>query len=457
MNSSSLSKALAAGIAVAVLGLGAAVAALVGLAFVAAGLAVAAAIAGVLVAVFALKAKAAVAAADELCRDIIRGDFESRICRVVDGGELADLQHSVNDMVDRIDAYIRETTAVMSAVRNHKYFRRILPEGLDGALLTGANIINEAMVVVQTRIGDVNQSTLRFENAIRGVVDKISASAVQMNQLANSVDTGARNTSEKATTVAAAAEEATTNVQDVARSAANLATASQEISSKVSMSADIARRAVDHVQRTDETVRSLDAAATRIGEVLDLINAIAEQTNLLALNATIEAARAGEAGRGFAVVASEVKALAGQTAKATGEISEHVASVREATDAAVNAMAAIASTIDEINSITNEVVANIDTQSEATEEIAHNVEQAFAGAREVTVNIHDVSVHSQETGEIAGTVLGAAESLSEQSEFLAHEVREFLLSLRRGPLDRRFGSDPTYGGPERRDDIVAAA
>ncbi|MEZ5841839.1 MAG: HAMP domain-containing methyl-accepting chemotaxis protein [Hyphomicrobiales bacterium] len=397
------------------------------------------------------RAKSAIRLAEGLCQDIVRGDFEKRIFRVVDGGEIAELQHSVNDMVDRIDAYIRETTAVMSAVRNHKYFRRILPEGLDGALLTGANIINEAMVVVQTRIGDVNQSTSRFETAIKGVVDSISASAEHMNELANSVDTGARNTSEKATAVAAAAEEATTNVQDVARSAANLATASQGISGKVTASADIARRAVEHVNRTDETVRSLSAAATRIGEVLDLINAIAEQTNLLALNATIEAARAGEAGRGFAVVANEVKALAGQTAKATGEISQHVGNVREATEAAVTAMAAIASTIDEISIITNEVVATIDGQSEATSEIAHNVEQAFAGAREVTVNIHDVSVHSQETGQIAATVLDAAHGLADQSEFLAHEVKEFLLSLRRGPLDRRFGNDPTYGGPERRD------
>ena len=451
-NSSSLSKIVIVAGAGAIASLASIGAALTGETMIAAGAAGIALLGSVGAVLLAKRAQSVVAETQRLCHAIVHGDFEARICGVRDGGELAELQFAVNDMVDRIDAYIRETTAVMSAVRNHKYFRRILPEGLDGALLSGAQVINEAMGVVQARIGEVNQSTTRFENAIRSVVETISTSAETMTGLATSVDDGARQTSLKATAVAAAAEEATTNVQDVARSAGKLATSSQEISTKVTNAAEIAAQAVSHVRRTDDTVRSLDTAAARIGEVLDLINAIAEQTNLLALNATIEAARAGEAGRGFAVVASEVKALAGQTAKATGEISAHVGSVQTATSAAVEAMAAIASTIDEISRITAEVVATVDGQNEATSEIAYNVEQAHLGASEVTVNIHDVSINSQETGKIASTVLAAASGLSEQSVILAGEVKEFLLSLRRGPLNRRIGKDPDYAGPERRDD-----
>src|SRR5436190_269006 len=97
-----------------------------------------------------------------------------------------------------------------------------------------------------------------------------------------------------------------------------------EIGRQVHESTRIAGTAVSQAQKTDESIAKLSRAADRIYDVVKLITEVAEQTNLLALNATIEAARAGEAGRGFAVVASEVKALATQTAKATGEISAQI-------------------------------------------------------------------------------------------------------------------------------------
>ena len=456
MNSSSLSKAkialaLAAACALATtasLWLGRPSIALLG----AAG-ALAAAIAGFL---FIGRAGRVIAEAADYCAEISRGNFERRSVIVPDGGELAELHYAINDMVDRIDAYIRETTAVMGAVRNHKYFRRILPEGLAGALASGASIINGAMAVVETRIGEVNTSTTRFENAIRAVTDSISESSNVMIGMAESVDKGAKDTSELATAVAAAAEQATTNVQSVSRAADDLSSSSQQVAEKINQSAHIAEQAVQYAHKTDETMRGLDNAAARIGEVVDLINAIAEQTNLLALNATIEAARAGEMGKGFAVVAGEVKALASQTARATSEISEHVGAVQAATAEAVAAIGTIAETITEISGLTGEAVGTIESQRQRTEEIAHNVDQAFAGASEVTRNIHDVSVSSQETGKLAGNVFDASQNLIAQADTLSMEVKEFLLSLRRGPLDRRLGADPTYGGPERRDETEMA-
>ena len=104
-----------------------------------------------------------------------------------------------------------------------------------------------------------------------------------------------------------------------------------EISRQVHESSVIAGEAVRQAEKTDARINALSEAATRIGNVVKLITDIAEQTNLLALNATIEAARAGEAGRGFAVVASEVKTLATQTAKATEDISEQIAEMQAAT------------------------------------------------------------------------------------------------------------------------------
>jgi hypothetical protein len=151
------------------------------------------------------------------------------------------------------------------------------------------------------------------------------------------------------------------------------------------------RTAAADATATNDDIAALARVAQRIGDVVKLIQDIAEQTNLLALNATIEAARAGEAGRGFAVVASEVKSLAVQTAKATGEITKEISSVQSSTGDAVAAIRAITQRMQDINAHTSEVVGAIEQQELATGEISHNVASAAAGARAVVSALGDVA------------------------------------------------------------------
>jgi methyl-accepting chemotaxis protein len=233
-----------------------------------------------------------------------------------------------------------------------------------------------------------------------------------------------------ATTVAAASEEASTNVQSVASATEELSSSVSEISRQVQEGARMAGEAVDQARATTERVSELTLAATRIGDVVELINTIAGQTNLLALNATIEAARAGEAGRGFAVVASEVKALAEQTAKATGEIGQHISGIQAATQQSVIAIKGISETIERLSEISSTIAAAVEEQGAATQEISRNVQQAAMGTQQVSSNISDVQRGATETGSASSQVLSAAQTLSTDSSRLKIEVDKFLGTVR---------------------------
>jgi methyl-accepting chemotaxis protein len=282
----------------------------------------------------------------------------------------------------------------------------------------------------QRRVEQVDKLTAAFERKVGDLVGQVSAAATELQATAGSMTNTAQGATLQATNVAAAAEQASVNVQTVATAAEELAASIGEISRQVGQSAQVAGRAVEDARRTDGVVRALADSAQKIGEVVSLISSIAGQTNLLALNATIEAARAGDAGKGFAVVASEVKSLASQTARATEDISQQVTQIQTATRQAVEAIDGISSTITEVSRISAAIASAVEEQGAATQEIARNVQQASAGTREVTSNIAGVSESATATGAAATQVLGAAGELSRQAEQLNDEIGQFIVNVK---------------------------
>ncbi len=260
-------------------------------------------------------------------------------------------------------------------------------------------------------------------NAVTGAISELRSSS---NAMASNADL----TKQQATTVAAAAEEASANVQTVAAAADELSASIGEIGQQVSRSAEMSTRAVVTTNATNVKIKGLAEAAQRIGEVVSMINDIAEQTNLLALNATIEAARAGEAGKGFAVVASEVKSLASQTSKATEDIASQVSSIQDATLESVDSIHEVSGVIAEIDTIATGIAAAIEEQGAATGEIARNVEQAASGTSEVSSNITLVTSGAEETESVASKVQAATGELSTQAGHLQEEVERFLSGVR---------------------------
>lgn len=268
----------------------------------------------------------------------------------------------------------------------------------------------------------MNEMADTFEANVNGVVSAVSSAAEQMVSLSNALSEAAGRAGERSTAVAAASEEASTNVETVAAASEEMTNSLSEVSERIGQSASKTDEAARGAEHTTTTVAKLSTSAQTIGDVISMISDIAEQTNLLALNATIEAARAGEAGKGFAVVASEVKSLANQTAKATEEISAQITGMQSDTDAVVDAIDKIGGMIQDLNSTSSSIAAAVEEQHSATQEIARNTQQAADGTREVSSNITEVSTAVQETGQAASEVLSASSQLASEAERLRESV-----------------------------------
>jgi len=269
-----------------------------------------------------------------------------------------------------------------------------------------------------------------FEATIGEIVKVVWSASSEIETAASTLTKFATSTQGLSANVAAASSQSSTNVSSAAAASEQMAASVAEIGRQVEEAQKIACSAVEQADRTNQRVAALSQAATRIGEVVKMINEVAEQTNLLALNATIEAARAGEAGRGFAVVASEVKALAAQTAKATDEIASQITQMQTATGDSVSAIKEIGATIARISEISSAIAVAVEEQGAATHEIARNVQEAASGAQEVTDSIAEVNRGAVDTGAAATQVHGSAGALLSESRRLSAEVDRFVATIR---------------------------
>ena len=278
------------------------------------------------------------------------------------------------------------------------------------------------------------QATLKMaddlEASVKSVVEGVAGAADEMKVTAQSLSAASEQTTSRATTVAAASEEATVTAQTVASAAEELSNSIQEIARQVADAANVSSTGKGQAESTNTTVKGLAEGAQKIGDVVNLINDIAEQTNLLALNATIEAARAGEAGKGFAVVASEVKSLANQTAKATEEISQQIGTMQDSTQKTVGEIEAVVEAMSRISEMTTAVASAVEEQNAATRDIAQNIQQTASGTQDVSSNIVEVNSAAQQSSEAAGKVVEVVGSLTSQSDTLRSELEQFLARLR---------------------------
>jgi len=270
----------------------------------------------------------------------------------------------------------------------------------------------------------------RFQASAGELVSALLSAAATLKFNAETMARATESTGKSALEVKFASEQTFRNVSDVAQATEELSAAIGEIDKKFDRSIAISETAVAGARRADAAVAALVTDADKVGEVVQLIKHVAAQTNLLALNATIEAARAGAAGKGFSVVANEVKGLAAQTAKATEEISARVSQIQTTVRNSVGELRSIANTIVQMQSIAGEIGGSVQQQTTATHEIARNAQLVANSTREVTQTVAAIEEASNRSGDVASQVLEAAVVLSRHADKLATEVGQFIAGVR---------------------------
>lgn len=273
--------------------------------------------------------------------------------------------------------------------------------------------------------------TRKFRTAIDEVLSTFAAAGEEIRVTANEL--AARNTRMRAqvTDASETASSAALDSEAVAQSADKLLRLLDSSAVQISTAQSVTNQTVSDLERADNIVRSLSAAASQIDEVVKSIQSIADKTSLLALNAHIEASRAGEAGKGFSVVASEVKALAAQTAKATGTIDAQIHDIQRAVEDTVGAINAVSSSVGKMSETSRGMTESLDLQSDELRKISDRAARVAGG---VTGALPEISSAVSQVEDAGESVLTTANDLIDRSQWMLDAVERYFVNLDSGAI-----------------------
>ena len=394
-----------------------------------------------------------------VCQQISDGNFEARIMKVEETGSLAEVQHAVNDMIDRCDAFIREATAATDAVCRNIYYRRIMYGGLRGAFLVAAQSINASVkaqgeavekarreaAAAQARIIDTLSQGLKslaegylafritdfpaayaqvrddFNGAMTRLQEMTKAIAVATSEVSHAtaeISASATDLSQRTEEQAAGLEQTSAAMEQIAATVRKTAENAQHASKTAGESRNIADRGGRVVAEAVDAMRRIETSSHKIADIIGVIDEIARQTNLLALNAAVEAARAGDAGRGFAIVATEVRNLAQRSSQAAKDIKDLIVS----SDTQVKTGDEL---VNKAGAVLSEVVASIADMAAVVSDIAGASVEQSTGVGEINKALAQMDENTQQNSALVEQSAATAKMLEEQAKVMDQCVAFF--------------------------------